>query len=250
MENKYKIEKKLKWVCPEENDAQILAGPNLVKPLHGMNPRTIMGDNAWGKLRKRTYYLANYKCQICGEDCSSPGAMDAHELYSINYVTGEARFAKVIGICKNCHNFYHSGRMFTLCKNKNPLYQPEKVLSIVEHGFRLIYEWNKKHHRKDKIKAYAIFLEYLKQPELAETMEKLIDKYEMEFWGEDTKHICDWEDWKLIFGKREYPTPYKDYQAWEEAMEIASKNDVVRKAENPFVGGAFDEISNILKSTV
>lgn len=237
-------------MCPDIDGAPILSGPNLVKPLHSLNPRTIMGDVAWGRLRKKTYYLADYKCQVCGKDCSEPGSMDGHELYSVNYVTGEARFARVVGICKRCHSFYHSGRMLTLYKNKNPLYPKEKVLDIVEHGFKIIHDWNESHTRKDRLKTYEVFLEYLRQPELAEKMEELIEKYKIEFWGEDTKRMCDWEDWKLIFGNREFPTPYENYEAWEEAMKAASKTDTIRQIENPFSGGAFDEISSILKNTV
>lgn len=174
MENN--IEKRTRWDCPDKADARILAGPNLAKPLHSLNPRTIMGGPAWDRMRKRVYYLAKYKCEICGADCSEPGSMDAHELYSIDYEAGTATFSLVIGICKACHNFYHSGRLITLFKQGVPFYSKEIILSIVEHGFKLIYDWNKAHPDEPKLKAYATFLEYAKQPELAEQMEKLIER--------------------------------------------------------------------------
>ena len=246
---KYPIEKRNKWKCPEETDAQILGGPNLVKPLHSLNPRTILGANTWNRMRKRGYYLAHYKCEICGADCSERGSMDFHELYSVDYKAGTATFSKAVAICKPCHNYYHSGRLVSLFKQKNVLYSKQRVLNVAEHGFKLIHDWNKAHPKETKLKAYQTLLELLKQEEIADKVEELIDKYEIEFWGEDTKNMAEWKEWKLIFGKKEYPTPYENYQAWEEAMKIASKNDTVRKASNPFKGGAYDEISAILKNT-
>lgn len=245
---KYAPERRGKWVCPDQFDARILSGPNLPKPLHGVNPRTYMGSVTWDKLRKRTYFMAGYKCQICGADCSEPGAMDAHELYDINYWGGTSTFSKVVGICKKCHNFYHSGRLLTLYKQGNPLYTKEKVLDIVEHGFKLIHDWNETHPDEPKLKAYETFIEYYKNDTLKPEMEKLIDKYDISFWGEDKKRIADWEDWVLIYGKTKIPTPYKDYEAWEKAMEGFSKRDNMRQMDNPFKGGAFDEIAELLKS--
>lgn len=242
----YEVEKRISWHCPEEVDARILGGPNVVRPLHGQPPRVYMGQTAWDGLRKRGYYLANYKCEICGADCSKPGALDFHELYHVEYQLGTSTFAKAIALCKPCHAFYHSGRLITLFKKGVPYYQKKQVLGIVEHGFKLIHDWNKAHPDVPKVKAYATFLEYLKEPRLKKEMEELIDKYEMEFWEEDKKKYAKWGDWRLIFGTRSYPTKYKSYEDWEKAMEEASKNDSDRKAANPFSGGVYDEIKGLL----
>ena len=217
------------------------------------NPRTIMGEVAWTKARKRAYYNAGYKSEISGIISATPGSLHAHEVYDINYVTGECTFKRICAITPMEHVYFiHSGRMLTLWKNKNPLYTTKKVLEGVENGFKLINEWNKTHHRNQKLKAYQTFLEYLKQDELRGPMEKLIEKYDIEFWGEDEKRMCDWGDWKLMIVKEGrkpevYPTPYPDYAAWEEAMKTASANDTIRQINNPFKGGAFDEIENLLK---
>ena len=253
MDKKYPIELKLKWTAPKEGGAPLLTMPNIPKPLHGVNPRTIMGDQAWTKARKKAYYDAGYKSEISGILSARPGSLHAHEVYDINYVTGECTFKRICAITPMEHVYFiHSGRMLTLWKNKNPLYTTKKVLEGVENGFKLINEWNKTHHRNQKLKVYKTFLEYLKQDELREPMEKLIEKYDIEFWGEDEKRMCDWEDWKLMIVKEGrkpevYPTPYPDYKAWEEAMKDASANDTIRQIENPFKGGAFDEIENLLK---
>lgn len=250
--DKYPIEFRLKWTAPEEGGAPLLTMPNIPKPLHGVNPRTIMGEAAWTKARKAAYYKAGYKSEISGMLCAEPGSLHAHEVYDVNYVTGVCTFKRICAITPKEHVYFiHSGRMITLWKSDNPLYTTEKVLDGVENGFKLIYEWNKTHKHSEKLKAYQTFLEYLKQPELKEPMERLIEKYEIEFWGEDTKRMCDWEDWKLVIAKgerrEEYPTPYANFSEWEEAMKVASKKDTIRQIDNPFVGGAYDEIDKILK---
>ena len=82
-------------------------------------------------------------------------------------------------------------------------------------------------------------------------MQDLIDQYEIEFWGEDMKKLAEWKDWKMVMvvngREKEYPTPYPDYKAWEEAMKDASAKDTIRQIKNPFAGGVYDEIENLLK---
>ena len=77
-------------------------------------------------------------------------------------------------------------------------------------------------------------------------MSELIEKYKIEFYSEP-KHIAKWEKWRLLFGTKEYPTPYADQGEWVEAMQKASANDTMRNTSNPFSGEAFDEINKILK---
>lgn len=248
---KYAVEKRTKWECPEENDARILSMPNIPRPLMGpgCQPRTILGNATWNRLRKRAYFLANYKCEVYGDNLSTPGEAQAHELFSYDFEKGIAKFERCVCLSKDAHIYFiHSGRAITLWKSKNIIYPTSRLLSGAERGFEAIYKWNQGHPDEPKLKAYATFLEYLKHPELAPKMEELIDKYEIEFWEEDKKKYAPWNSWKVVIGSKEYPTPYKDYAAWEEAMKIASKNDTARKAGNPFSGGVFDEIAKLMEN--
>lgn len=198
-------------------------------------------------MRRRTYYLAGYKCEACGRDCSERGSCHSHELFTIDYEGGTSKFVRCACLCVDCHVlFIHSGRARTLYKKGNPLYPASALLRGAENGLKTIYEWNKAHPNGPKLKAYATFLEYLRHPELAPEMERLIDQYEIEFWEEDKKKYADWEKWRVIIGDKEYLTPYKDYKAWEEAMAEQSKVDNIRQVETPFQGGAYDEIAQIL----
>ena len=249
MEKKYLIELRTRWECPEDGGPALLTMPNIPKPLHGsgMQPRTIFGQTAWDRMRKRAYYLAKYKSEISGELAAGAGALHAHEAYTINYIDGTSVFKRIFAITPLEHVYFiHSGRALTLHKQGNPMYSAKKLLEGAEHGFKLIYDWNKAHPDKQKLKVYSTFLEYLKCDDLREGMEKLIDQYEMEFWEEDQKKCAKWGDWKVIVGNKEYPTPYKTYKDWEKAMEKQSKNDPDRNFESPFKGGAYDEIASLL----
>ena len=47
-------------------DPTILTHPNIPKPLHGVNPRTIMGEDAWRELSSRLRKGVMF-CQACGD---------------------------------------------------------------------------------------------------------------------------------------------------------------------------------------
>ncbi len=210
------------WVDSREDGAKILTGPNVPTPLHGMNPRTVMGVTAWDHMRKRCYYEAGYKCQACGKVLGK-GQCHAHELYTINYITGESKFSRVVCLCEMCHvRGYHSGRMLTMFKKGNPLMPKAKVLEGVENLFRLLHEYNEAHPDEPDLRAYATFIDYAKWPPIREEMLKLIEKYNIKFYKEDSERMAHWNKWRLSFGTMTYGTPYKDRAEWEEAMR---KND-------------------------
>lgn len=223
--NDYKIERVEKWTCPEETGVPLITMPNVPRPLHRLNPRNIMGQSTWNHVRKRCYYNAHYKCEICGVDFAEiKPRYAAHELYSYDYMAGTGKFERCIAICAQCHNAIHSGRLITMYKNGNQLYPKQYVLKVVEHCFRLVSQYNAEHRNKKPLKLYATFLEYLKVPELHDDMVKLIDKYNIQFYMEP-KRIAKWQDWKLIIGNKEHKTPYKDEGEWIAAMEEANKNN-------------------------
>lgn len=245
------ILKVTKWECPSSTGVPLITMPNVPTPLHGLPPRKIMGKTAWDRARKMCYFKANYKCEICGCD-PAKGNLHAHELYTIDYLEGTSTFNRCIAICKEDHDFIHSGRLVTLFKEGNMLYQKKYVLRVVEKGFKLISDYNKAHPDEEPIRAFDTFLDYLRVPELAEEMEHLINKYDMKFYS-SPKRPARWDKWRLVWNGKEYKTPYKDHKEWEEAMKDAAKNDVIRQAggsdSGPFSGGVYDELRKLLEQS-
>lgn len=241
-----------KWTPPTDDDLRpLIAMPNIPKPLHGVAPRTLLGASTWNHMRKKAYALADDTCEICGAKPDNLRHRHGHEVYEIDYRKGIARFVRVFCVCSLDHlGCIHTGRAITLYKHGNPLYPREFLLEGAEKAFRIVQEYNKDHPKAD-LRCYTTYLDYLKCDELREEMEGLIEKYQVKFYEEDKKKMAKWEDWKLIIGKKEYTTPYKDYQAWEEAMKEANANDsarmMQRNVEEKFSGGVYDELDEILK---
>lgn len=235
------------WIPPQGEDLRpLIAMPNIPKPLHGVNPRILLGSGNWNKMRKACYEAANDTCEICGAKPENLRHRHGHEVFRISYSQGIAKFVRVFCVCSLCHlACIHTGRAITLWKQNNPLYPTEFLLQGAEHAFKIINEYNKDHPETD-LRAYAMFLEYLKYDGLKEPMEKLIKKYDMKFYTEVTDMV-DWSDWKLLIGDNEYPTPYQNEKDWEEAMKERSKNDTARMAVNRFDSEIYNELDKIIK---
>ena len=221
----YDLEVVSSWQCPEETGVPLLTMPNIPLPLHNRNPRNIMGKVSWDRMRKRCYFNADYKCEICGAELVGSHKA-AHELYSIDYKDGTSKFERAIAICDKCHNFIHSGRMITMYGNENPMYPKSYVLRIVEKAFRLIHDYNK-NNDGEPLRVYATILSYLEYPSLASEMRELIKKYDIKFYTEDSRksQTAKWGEWKLIIGNKEFPTLFKSQREWQEAMDKINERD-------------------------
>ncbi len=237
-----------KWKAPPINDVRVLGMPNIPDPLQGpgCQPRTIAGNKGWDVMRKKCYADAGYKCEACGYEHQFPADLHAHELFDIDYRTGESRFVRLVCLCKKCHLYFiHSGRALTMYKHGDPLYSKERLLDGVEHGFKAISEYNKTH--KKPINVFMTIAQYAKQPELGQPMLELAEKYGIEFYKPVSgKKQAKWEDWKMIWNEREYRTPYADHDAYESKMlELNKKQERFATVER-MSGGVFDEIDKLL----
>lgn len=241
-----------KWECPEDNDARILTQPNLPRPLHSMAPRTVLDRSTWEHMRKACYAEADYTCEVCGYKPTYENGdyCHAHELYTIDYAKQESTFVRCVCLCKRTHLMcIHTGRALTLYKQGNPLYTAEKLLEGAEHAFIIINRWNREHPDAEPLRVYQTWLEYLKAPELHDRMDELIKKYDIKFYKVSDKweNKKRWPNWKLKVGTKWYPTPYENWEAWEEAMANNSKRkDDDHGVKNPFSGDVYDEIKKLL----
>lgn len=234
------------WECPEGTGVPLITMPNIPRPLHGkgMQPRTIFGKTSWDFMRKRAYYDAGYKCEICGREPEKRD-LHAHELFSYDYAHTTGEFKRVVAICRTCHDGIHSGRLITMFHRKNPLCPKSYVLKVVENCFKLVHDYNMTHD--EPLRVYSTYVDYLDEPELRDDMIALIKKYDIKFYEEKLTKSQRWKGWRVKVGSNYYDSPYTCQADWEAAMEENNKNDNVRSITNPFSGGVFDEMDKILK---
>lgn len=249
--DKYDVKLVTKWSPPEDGDLRpLIAMPNIPRPLHGVNPRTLLGASTWDHMRRACYAQAGDTCEICGCKPENLRRRHGHEVYEIDYAKGTAKFVRVFCVCSLCHlACIHTGRALTLWKHQNQLYPTEFLLQGAEHAFKIISEYNKDNPKAD-LRAYSTFLDYLKHEELREPMEKLIEKYGIKFYTE-VEDMVEWGDWKLLVGNQEYPTPYANKDEWKATMEEREAKDSARlmqkRMDKIFSGELYDELNKILQ---
>lgn len=161
-------------------DPSILLHPQIPKPLHLLNPRTIFGEDWWNKARQIAYYKHNYRCYACGikkENAKLHQWLEAHEMYDINYKTGEVKFIEIVALCHYCHNYIHRGRLERLLqKHKITL---NFYIDIINHG------------------------------------EKILKKAKLEHKLIPT-NTCKWKQWHLVIDGKNYGQKFKSEKEWQE----------------------------------
>lgn len=226
-DKEYDVIKIREWVCPGDTGVPLITMPNVPQPLHGINPRSLMGEAKWDELRMKLYLESRYKCEICGRALDDK-SIQLHELYSYNRAKREAIFQKYIVVCKLCHNAIHSGRMLSFYKNQNLIFTKEYVLEVIENCFKLVGEYNVKN--ETVLRLYHTFLKFLYLADLEKEVRELIAKYNIKFYDWQGK-LGDWRQWHLIWNGKKYYSPYLNSEHWRDAMWIhnSSGDDRLRK---------------------
>lgn len=209
------------WQCPDESGSLLLTMPNIPSPLHGLNPRRLMGEKEWDEQRFACYAKAQWTCEVCQAKCER---MQAHELYTYNYVTHTAIYKRLIAVCDRCHRAIHSGRLTTMTKEGDV--SAEYFLDIAEHCFKLIHDYNIKHGTDYRL--YDAFLSALKNPEIHDVLQALIDKYKIKFYRTPNTKPREWAKWKLLWGNKIVRGQYASQKEWEQQMTIQRQNDYMR----------------------
>ena len=180
------VEPELLFVRPE-----LLIHPNIPKPLHGIAPRTLMKASEWDKVRREAYAKNNYHCWACGTyrhydvdkkrfDDPSFETLDCHEFYEIDYEKKRSTLLEFVALCKNCHNYIHSGRMNSMY-DKGEL-NDEDCYIIRSHGDSMLL-----HHGFGRTSGYAV---------------------------DNNTYEKEWGEWKLCIDNKEYGSIYCDYWDW------------------------------------
>lgn len=167
-------------------DPKILCHPNIPKPLHGVNPRTIFGQEWWDKNRQITYAENNYHCFACGthkQDALFHKWLEAHEFYLYDYENGRITFDHLVALCHACHNYIHDGRMRMLVNTEQM--EISKYNTIVEHGDLLIEQSDLKHERSVR---------------------------------HHHASSVAWEDWRMIISGKEYGPSTQSFHQWKQGL--------------------------------
>ena len=175
-----KIEKKYHRSKKPKLRPELLLMPNIPKPLHGLNPRSIKGKEWWDKQRNEVYAKQGFYCIACGIykfKADYHKWLEAHEVYEYDYSKGEAKFVEIVALCHSCHNYIHDGRMKHMVeKRRMPVGKQKK---IIKHGNAVL---NKAGLSSDTI------------PEI--------------------QNIANWEDWYLLFEGKKYKGKFASYAHW------------------------------------
>ena len=191
---------------------RLLMHGNIPRPLHGLNPRTIMGKAKWDELRQKVKVSQEFQCKACGvksRDAWPSAWLEGHESYSIDYEAMEVKIDSIVSLCPACHKFIHSGFLsVTDCVSNKTKAQ------IVQHGFDILKE-NSMY--VSKATAFLICNGDLPEPKGWLEPDEAVDHWLM--LGPDW--FCEqsdigWGKWKLFWEDNWYDCPWKSEANWAE----------------------------------
>jgi len=183
---------------------KLLQHPTIPKALQGINPRTIMGPMDWEDVRYETINKQSGKCLACG----SENSLECHEVYEINYTTGEVKFVEFVGLCVKCHRFIHSGLLKILYKTNKITKQYYENTMI--HGLITLANAGLEPHVITLID-WLYHSESLSSSEIGKRL--TVEQYKQYCDVMDTK--VKWESWYMLYHGKKYYSKFKSMKEWE-----------------------------------
>jgi hypothetical protein len=114
--------------------------PNFVRQdlLIELVPSTSWGDNlrsrlpkgGWDRIRKNSYRLANYRCEICNDVGTRQGynwPVECHEVWVYDDTNHVQTLDRLISLCPKCHLVKHIGRAQIIGKHDEAVAHMRKV---------------------------------------------------------------------------------------------------------------------------
>lgn len=126
-------------VCRLPLRPQLLCGPQIPTPMHGLAPRAVLGEAWWNKTRKAAYESTGYCCLACGVYKFKAKArhwLEGHEVYNIDYVKGRMTYVETVPLCHYCHSYIHEGRLTWLLETFQ--IHHSKYVAIIKHGDEIL----------------------------------------------------------------------------------------------------------------
>jgi len=191
----------LESIKPLFTRPELLLEPQIIKPLHGLNPRTIKGQRWWDEQRQIAYKKNNYCCWACGTHKTIikhvKQRLEAHESYNINITLKRYRLQEITALCPKCHNYIHYGRLTVLYKQG----------LITKEQYALINDWG------DSI--------------LYRTGLNINDAW----WITLSDHFFPekmgtWNKWYLEIDGVKYYSKFKSYEEWQEFYSRSNRSEL------------------------
>jgi len=183
------------------NKPEILSSPNIPKPLHGLNPRGIMGQEKWDVVRQEVYASTNYHCASCGVyklQAKKHQWLEAHEIYDIDYSKGIATLTEIVPLCHFCHNFIHSGRLRMMARSRRV--SAQDVRDIMRHGVAVLKSAKSPIFVGTQILCDLVSVDTKGLPKMSEP-----------------KGIAPWGDWVMLWDGKQYRGKFKSMRDWQKA---------------------------------
>lgn len=158
---------------------ELLLLPNVPKPMHGVNPRTVLGKEWWDRTRKAAYASTGYLCAACGtsrQRAKEKHWLEGHEVYDIDYLLGRMEYVETVPLCHYCHCFIHCGRLEALSLRGEVTRR--KYRAVMKHGKEVL--------RRAKLKRKAAY----------------------------SGPVAEWDEWRLVIDGKEYPPLFKSFEEW------------------------------------
>lgn len=175
---------------------KLLLCQNIPMPMHGVNPRTVLGVNWWNRERRAAYRSTQWHCEACGVHKSEAKLhqwLEGHELYAINYVKGRMKYVRTVPLCHFCHAFIHDGRLEAMLRDG--LVNHQKYCAILQHGERVL--------------AAAGLVRKTRAERTEEMVASIRDKT-FAVWA-------PWSEWRLVIGRKTYKPLYESQEEWTRA---------------------------------
>jgi len=189
---------------------EILSHPNIPKPLHGVNPRTVLGREWWDIHRREAYTKYDYHCWACGYHKSEvplrKNILEAHEAYDIDYMTGTVTLKEIVAVCHCCHSFIHSNRTWILYSEDE--LTADEAMFVYQRGHDILDE--------AKLQAFYTTEYYYRHLVLGCPHDIIIPQLYMEGYMTSEMPFASWEKWKLIIENQEHYSLFKNEQEHNE----------------------------------
>lgn len=172
-------------LSPKFKRPELLYHPPIPTPLHGVNPRSIMGHAKWKEVRYEVYAVNNDCCWACGvHKTLAKGRkkwLEAHEIYDIDYKKGKMELREIVALCHYCHSYVHRSRLAALVESHKV--QRKKLERVLAHGEALLKGVKPWYNEK---------------------------KIEKQFVNSKVK----WDDWRLVWKGKEYGPVHLSMEAY------------------------------------